>query len=132
MWSTQHTAETTVDADRLWKVFTDIHTGRLTLPGGDVFEADGPLGVGATLRVTPAGQDTFTSRVIEFEPGRGYADVTEFGGLVLTFRHTFEPTADGTRVTHALRVEGEGEAGIGPAVSEDFPAQMQALFAAAS
>jgi hypothetical protein len=65
-----------------------------------------------------------------------YADQTEFGDVVLTFRHTLRPTSDGTRVTHQLVIDGPGAHAVGPdlgpQISADFPAAMQGLFEAAS
>lgn len=135
MWTHEHTAETDVPVDRLWRTFVAIHSGRLVLPGGDVFRPDGELAVGTRIAVTPAGQDTMTSVVTELEPGATYADETRFEDLVLTFRHSFEQLADGTRITHRLTISGPGadEAGpeLGPQISADFPEQLDALVDAA-
>jgi hypothetical protein len=138
MWSTEHRDHSPLDRKLLWATFTDIHAGRLTLPGGDRFEADGPLGVGTRLAVTPSGQETMTSTITEFEPSRRYADVTEFDGLTLTFSHDFvdEPgPAGGTTLTHRLVIDGPGADRIGPElgpqISADFPEQMRQLFVAA-
>ena len=136
MWKHEHSAQTSVDPASLWDTFTAIHSGRLTLPGGDRFEPEGELGVGTRIAVTPAGQDTMTSVVTEFEPGSVYADATEYNGLTLMFKHIFETRGDQTRITHLLTISGPAaeEVGpeIGPQISSDFPAQMDALIAAAS
>ena len=97
MWETEHSQVTDVDADRLWSVFEGVHSGRIVLPGGDVFRPEGPLEVGTKIQVTPAGQDTMISKVVEFVPGLRYADETEFNGLVLRFAHQFEK---GRRLVH--------------------------------
>lgn len=116
-------------------LFTAIHSGTLTLPGGDRFEPAGELAVGTRLAVTPAGQETMASVVTEFEPGKIYSDATEYNGLTLTFKHVFETHGAQTRLTHLLTISGPAadEVGpeIGPQISADFPAQMNALFAAA-
>ena len=64
MWETEHSQVTDVDADRLWSVFEGVHSGRIVLPGGDVFRPEGPLEVGTKIQVTPAGQDTMISKVV--------------------------------------------------------------------
>lgn len=135
MWETEHSQVTDVDTDRLWSVFEGVHSGRIVLPGGDVFRPEGPLGVGTKIHVTPAGQDTMISKVAEFVPGLRYADETEFNGLVLRFAHQFEKVEDGTKITHRLTISGDGsdQVGpeIGPQISADFPDQMDALIAEA-
>lgn len=122
-------------AEQIWRTFADVHAGRLTLPGGDVFEPDGELAVGTRIAVTPAGQDRMISTVTEFEPGRRYADVTVVDGITLTFSHDFVTATTGTTVTHRLCIGGPGAdvvgPELGPQISSDFPGQMRALFAAA-
>lgn len=136
MWTTQHTDETTAPAHAVWQALRLLHTGDLVLPGGDVFEIHGPFEVGTEISVTPAGQDTFRSRITELVEDERYADVTEFGDLVLTFRHRLAPADGGTRVTHELVIDGPGSDAVGPElgpqISADFPGAMRALFDAAS
>lgn len=135
MWVHEATTETDVPVDRIWQTFVDVHSGRLTLPGGDVFRPEGDLAVGTRIAVTPAGQDTMTSVVTELEPRAAYADETRYGDLTLTFRHRFEPLGGATRITHSLTITGAGadDAGpvIGPQISADFPEQLDALVDAA-
>jgi hypothetical protein len=135
MWKHQYSSETSVAPEKLWETFAAIHSGKLVLPGGDRFEPEGDLAVGTRIAVTPAGQDTMTSVVSEFEPGKVYADETEYNGLVLTFAHLFEPQGARTRITHLLTIAGPDadEIGpkIGPQISSDFPEQMEALIEAA-
>jgi hypothetical protein len=65
-----------------------------------------------------------------------YADQTQFGDLLLTFRHTLAALPDGrTKVTHELEIDGADADKVGPElgpqISEDFPVAMNDLFAAA-
>ncbi|ERH25907.1 hypothetical protein HMPREF1979_00056 [Actinomyces johnsonii F0542] len=135
MWETEHSQVTDVDAGHLWSVFEGVHSGRIVLPGGDVFRPEGPLGVGTKIQLTPAGQDTVVTKIVEFVPGSRYADETEFNGLVLRFAHRFEKVEGGTKITHRLTISGDNadQMGpkIGPQISADFPDQMNALIAAA-
>ena len=132
MWTNEYIAETTLDRQTVWSALRDLHTGALTDVGADTFELHGPFAVGTELTVTPVGQDPFPSTIIDLVENETYADRTEFGTLVLTFRHTLAPTEEGTRVTHRLEIDGEGadEVGpeLGPQISGDFPASMAALF----
>jgi hypothetical protein len=135
MWSTEYTAETPLPRAAVWTALREVHEGRRNAPGADAFELDGPFAIGSVVRVTPAGQDTFASTIVELEDGRRYADRTEFGGVVLVFAHTLEDAALGTRVTHRLEITGPDAdttgPELGPQIAEDFPEAMQALFAAA-
>src|SRR6478752_2918434 len=106
VWTHEYSAETGVNPTSLWDTFTAIHSGSLTLPGGDRFEPEGELAVGTRVAVTPAGQETMTSVVTEFEPGNVYADSTEYNGLTLTFTHVFETRGAQTRITHLLAISG--------------------------
>ena len=125
MWSTQHSQITDVSIPALWRTFIAVHSGELTLPGGDHFEPERELAVGTRIAMTPAGQEQVISTVTE----------TPFNGLILTFRHEFEPVKEGTRITHTLEITGDEAntigAHIGPGISSDFPAQMSELIKAA-
>lgn len=136
MWTTAHSAETDQPPATVWAALRDIHTGATTAAGGDVFEIHGPFAVGTELSVTPAGQETFRSRIVELVENERYADETQFGDITLTFRHTLEPLAAGARVTHELLIEGPSADTVGPElgpqISADFPAAMQGLFEAAA
>src|SRR6478752_6644772 len=116
MWKHQHSAETDVDPARLWETFTAVHSGALTLPGGDHFEPQGDLAVGTKIVVTPEGQEAMTSVITELEPGEAYADATEYNGLTLTFKHLFQAEGERTRITHLLTITGPGADEIGPEI----------------
>lgn len=86
--------------------------------------------------MTPQGQDTLRSRIVELVENEAYADETSFGELTLRFRHALARLDDGgTRVTHALVIDGPDadQVGpeLGPQISADFPAAMSDLIAAA-
>lgn len=132
MWSTEHTAETTLTRDAVWAALRDLHTGDLTYDGADAFQLDGPFAVGTELTITPVGQDPFRSTIVDLVDGETYADRTGFGDLTLTFRHTLVDTPTGTSVTHRLDITGPSadEVGpeLGPQISDDFAESMAALF----
>ena len=105
--------------------------------GGNTYVIHGPFAVGTELSVTPEGSDeALTSTIVELIDGRAYADRTEFNGLILTDRHELTPLqGGGTRVTHQLIIGGPAAAAVGPnlgpQISEDYPAVMDELIAAA-
>ena len=132
MWTTEYTATTPLPREAVWTALRELHSGRLTYPGADRFVLDGPFAVGSRIAVTPEGQQEMISTIVELVDNERYADVTEFGGISLLFRHTLESTDDGTRVTHRLEISGDGadEVGpeLGPQISGDFDTSMAALF----
>ena len=135
MWSNEYSAETALAPEAVWTALEELHSGRLSYPGSDTFELHGPFAVGTEVSVTPAGQDTFRSTIVELVENERYADLTRFGRLELLFRHTLERLPSGTRVTHRLEIDGDGvdEVGpeLGPQISGDFDESMAALFEAA-
>jgi hypothetical protein len=136
MWSTEYSTETDLAAPAIWAALSDLHHGVALDGNSDRFELHGPFAVGTELTVTPQGQGSFRSTITELTENSVYADRTEFGGLILTFRHTLAPLAGGgTRVTHELMIDGDDAATmgpeLGPQISADFPEAMNALLAAA-
>jgi hypothetical protein len=136
MWSTEHTATTDIPPAPIWQALRDLHSGIPLGQHSDHFELHGPFAVGTEVSVTPQGQETMRSVIVDLEEGRTYADRTDYQGLSLLFRHTLTPLPSGeTQVTHRLEIIGPGadEIGpeIGPQISSDFPVTMQELLAAA-
>jgi len=118
-------------------VLRDTRTGVSSIDGGNTYVIHSPFAVGTELSVTPAGSDeALTSTIVELGDGEVYADRTEFNGLILTDRHQLTPLAGGgTRIIHQLIIGGQDAATIGPKlgpqISEDYPAVMDQLIAAA-
>lgn len=136
MWNHQHAGTTTAAPELVWAALRDLHSGIALSERSDVFELHGPFALGTRVSVTPQGQQRFTSTIVEFDEGHSYADLTEFGGVTLLFRHRLEALADGgTRIVHALTIDGPDAESVGPELGpqivEDFPATMDDLIAAA-
>ena len=136
MWTTEHAADTDITPAAVWAALRDLHAGEVTSESGDTFEIHGPFAVGTELTVTPKGQDSFTSMIIEIVENEAYADRTEFDGLTLLFRHTLKELPDGgTRVAHRLEIAGPAADKVGPElgpqISDDFPTAMADLLAIA-
>jgi hypothetical protein len=115
-----------------------VRTGAGSAGSSAAYAIHGPFAVGTRLSATPDGmQEALTATITELDDGRAYADQTEFNGLTLTDRHTLTPlTGGGTRITHQSVISGPGAttAGpqLGPSISEDYPAAMSTLIAAAA
>ncbi|EFC84565.1 SRPBCC family protein [Parafrankia sp. EUN1f] len=137
MWTTEYSAVADAAPEAVWAALRDLHSGVKLSDRSDTFELHGPFVVGTELSVTPAGQDTFRSKIVELDEPKVYADQTQFGELTLLFRHVLIPLEPGrTKVTHHLEISGPGSDDVGPElgpqISEDFPEAMADLFAAAS
>ena len=135
-WTTAHTAQTDLAPTAIWTALRAVHEGRIAAAGGDVFQIHGPFAVGTELSVTPAGQDTFRSTIVDLEPDHRYADETTYGDVTLRFTHTLDPAPDGgTQITHELLISGPAAAEVGPElgpqISADFPEAMAGLVDAA-
>jgi Polyketide cyclase / dehydrase and lipid transport len=136
MFTTNYSADTEASPEQVWAAIQSLHSGTRLSERSDAFELHGPFALGTELSVTPQGQGTFRSKIVEFVEHRVYADRTEYEGLTLLFRHTLSPNGQGTTVTHELVIDGPGVAEVGPIVgsqiSADFPVAMADLMAAAA
>ena len=135
MWTIEHTAITDAQPAAIWAALRELHSGVPLGEHSDHFELHGPFAVGTEVSVTPQGQDTMRSVIVELDEGRSYADSTRFGDLTLLFRHTPDALPSGTRVTHRLEIHGPSADDVGrelgPQISGDFPITMDELLAAA-
>jgi hypothetical protein len=136
MWSYEFATNTEVDRAACWAALKAVHTGQATTASGDIFQLHGPFETGTELSVTPAGQETFRSVIIELHEGKAYADLTDYAGLTLAFRYTLaDLPGGGTRLSHSLVIDGDNvdEAGpaLGPQITADFPADLADLVALA-
>lgn len=137
MWTHEHTAETPLAREAIWKVLADIDNWARWDTSMESVALLGPFAVGSQLSMTPIGQDAIVSTITEIAENERYADETEFNGLTLRFSHTLAALpAGGTRVVHRLEIDGPGAdaAGpqVGPMITEDFPEAMEGLLRCAA
>ena len=132
MWTNEYTAISPLSAAAIWNALKALHEGSLTYEGSDTFVLHGPFAKGTRVSVTPVGQDTFESVIVDLIDNVTYADETSFGDTRLLFRHTLLQVEGGTQVTHRLEISGPsaGEVGpeLGPQISGDFDVSMAKLF----
>src|SRR4051794_36996298 len=115
MWNTEDRAETEAPPAAVWSALRDLHSRIALSENSDAFGLHGPFEVGTELSVTPRGQETFRSRIVELVEAEVYADLTAFGELSLLFRHTLTPRpGGGTVVSHELTIDGEAADRVGP------------------
>ena len=136
MWSHDYSLTTELAPQPLWQVLADIE-GWVGWNGGiESIELDGPLAAGTTFRMTPPGEDTVTSTIIELQPDALFTDLTEMDGLAIKVEHRLDPQPEGgTSITYRVEVTGavpdEVAEEVGTAVSADFPDVIAGLVAAA-
>ncbi|MGI8825248.1 MAG: SRPBCC family protein [Chloroflexota bacterium] len=136
MWIHVHTGETTVSPEAVWKVLRNIDQGASWDTSMDWVRLQGPFRAGSEVVMKPKGQDPITSVIVEVVESERYDDETHLGEVTLRFSHTLKALDNGgTRVIHRLEITGlaADQVGpeLGPAITEDFPEAMEALFARA-
>ena len=137
MWEHEHTAETAISPEAVWRVLADLDQWASWDTSMDWVRLEGPFQVGSQVTMKPKGQDPITSVILEATENQAYADQTDLGEVTLRFSHTLQPLAGGaTRVIHRLKITGPAadQLGpeLGPAITEDFPEAMDALLARAA
>jgi hypothetical protein len=132
MWSYEHGVEADVTADAVWRAWADVERWGEWNADIERIAIDGPFATGATIEMTPRGEDPVLLRVAKARSGEGFVDVAEMGDVVVTTAHLVEPSADG-RVRIVYRTEITGPAAeevgpqLGPAITGDFPETIAAL-----
>lgn len=137
MWTHEYVAETTATPQQVWQVLTDLDNWGAWDTSLEWVRLQGPFAVGSQVVMKPIGQDPVTSTIVAATPQTCYADQTWYGGVVLRFSHTLDPTGGGrTRVTHRLEITGDGAdqiaSTLGPQITADFPDAMRALLTRAT
>jgi uncharacterized protein YndB with AHSA1/START domain len=137
MWTHEHTAETQLAPEAVWKVLKDIDNWPRWDTSMEAVTLEGPLAVGSRVAMTPTGQEPITSVITAAKENELYADETDLGDVTLRFSHTLTRLPDGgTRISHWLEISGPkaDELGpeLGPAITADFPEAMDALLACAA
>ena len=136
-WTHEHTADTLVAPSDVWATLRALYTGTELGDTGDHIEIHGPFAAGTRLSVTPKGANFVVDcTIVEVVEGEVFAYRTELNGVMITSRHTLAATQEGgTRITHQSAIAGPGaeRSGprIGPRLTEDHPAAMDQLIAAA-
>ena len=132
MWTHEYTREIPAPSETVWRLLADVEGWVEWNDGIASIALDGPLAVGARFRMTPPGEPTLTSTIVELEPGRVLTDLTELDGVAVRVEHRLAPGPEATAVTYRITVSGaalpDGTAAeIGTAVSADFPDVLDGL-----
>jgi uncharacterized protein YndB with AHSA1/START domain len=132
MWTYEHAVETSVPRAALWSRWSDVEAYPEWNAGITGIEADGPFAAGTSFTMTPPEGDPVRLTLTEVVTGVRFTDVMDAGDVVVTTVHLLEPVgADRTRVVYRTEITGPAADRIGPdlgpAITADFPAVLDAL-----
>jgi hypothetical protein len=134
MWTTEH--KRTIDAGitEIFEAFADVTRWPEWNAGAEWVELDGPFAAGTTGRMKIPDQDALAFTLVWVDPTGGFEDATpiEDAGIVVRVRHSLWRLDGGrTLVRYTTTIDGPAadELGpvIGPEISGDFPAVLEAL-----
>lgn len=131
MWSYEYSLDTDKTVREIWARYQNHETWAEWDQGLDHVQADGPLAVGTTGKLTPKGQRAIPFTITDVEELIGFTDECAVGDLVIRFRHELTRVEGVTRVTHGVVISGPGseQAGpqVGPVVTAAIPASVAEL-----
>ena len=133
MWSSEHTIEADVRAERIWEVWADVPRWPEWNADIESISIDGPFAAGSTVAMTPRGQETVELRIAEARDAELFVDDAEVAGTRVSTTHRVEPLGEGrVRVVYRLEAAGPAEAELGPVITSDFDETLAALVARAT
>jgi Polyketide cyclase / dehydrase and lipid transport len=128
MWTTEHSIETIITPDAIWRAWADVPAWPRW--NGDIerIELTGPFADGSTIAMTPKGQEPVQLRLAEVVEGERFIDEADVGGTMVRTTHRIDRLGGGrARVVYRLEASGPAAQAIGPAVSADFDDTLTAL-----
>ena len=132
MWQRSFSIHASAPVAAVWRLFEDVEGWKSWNAGIESISMRGPFAQGTEFVMKPPGQDAFTSRLVDVVPLRRFEDETVVGDVRVVVDHQVErQSAAQTRITYTATVTGPGAAEIGAAVTDDFPAVLEALAALA-
>ena len=128
IWECEYDLVTTASPEAIWRLFCDVPGWKQWNAGIEEIVIDGPFEAGTTFKMTPPGQETFTSLLVDVKPLELFVDETRVGDLVVRVAHRIERMdGRGARVIYSVKAIGDGAAEVGPMVSADFPQVLKRL-----
>ena len=127
-WECEHAIEVNASPRAVWALFEDVAGWTRWNAGIESIEFDGRFQAGGSFRMTPPGQPTLTSRLVEVTDQVGFVDETHVGDLKVYVEHRIDPLHDGTcRVVYSLSAFGPECEEAGPQIASDFPQVLSSL-----
>jgi hypothetical protein len=131
MWQRSFSIFTPAPVAAVWRLFEDVEGWTAWNAGIESIGIHGPFASGTEFTMKVPGQEAFRSRLVDVVPNRRFVDETVVGDIRVLVDHHVESDGAQTRITYTASVTGPGEAEIGAAVTDDFPAVLEALVALA-
>jgi hypothetical protein len=128
MWMTEHSIETDVPLDAIWRAWAEV--ARWPEWNADIerIELIGPFETGSTIAMTPHGQAPVKLRLADVVEGERFVDEAQVAQTVIRTTHQIEPLDNGAaRILYRLEASGPSADAIGPAISADFDDTLRAL-----
>jgi Polyketide cyclase / dehydrase and lipid transport len=133
MWASEHSMETTVAPEAIWRLWADVERWPQWNADIERIELRGPFAPGATIAMTPRGAETVELRIAEAVEGEMFVDEADLEGTVIRTLHRIERVdGDRSRVVYRLEATGPAAEQLGPAISADFHETIASLIARAA
>jgi hypothetical protein len=78
MWTHEHTRETDVSVETIWRILRDIDAWTTWDTSMEEIKIQGPFAVGTEISMTPKGQHPIRSTITTVRENEVYADETQF------------------------------------------------------
>lgn len=107
MWSKTYSKRVRdVQAEKVWKVWTDVNQWHTWQPDIEYAKLDGDFKVGNTFKLKPRGGPGVTIEIIKVESSRQFTDLTRFPGARMFGCHEFIDHGDELEIRTTMSIEG--------------------------
>ncbi len=132
MWTTEHSIETEVAPEAIWRLWSDVAGWPGWIADIEQIELSGPFTAGSTISMTPEGQEPVELRIAEAVEPELFVDEADLGDVVVRTVHRVEPLGDErNRIVYRMEITGPAADTVGPElgpqISGDFPETLAAL-----
>src|SRR2546423_3725955 len=132
MWTSEHSIETNVAADAIWRAWADVP--RWPEWNGDIerIELTGPFATGSLIVMTPQRQEPVQLRLADVVEGERFVDEADVAGTLVRTTHRIEALDEQrARVVYRLEASGPAAEANRPAISADLDDPPRAVGGAA-
>src|SRR5512133_794151 len=132
MWTNEQSIETVASPEAIWRLWSDVAGWPQWNADIEEIAISGPFATGATITMTPSGQEPVELRIAEAVEPHLFVDEADLGDAVVRTVHRVERLEGGrNRVVYRMEISGPAAASVGPElgpqISADFPETLAAL-----
>src|SRR5262245_3506062 len=136
MWANEHSVETSVAQEKVWRLWADVAGWREWNRDIEQVELVGAFAAGGTILMRPSGDEPIELRITEAVEPEMFIDEADMGEIVVRTIHRVERIDhDRARVRYRMEITGPGAdtfgPQIGPEIGADFPRVLAGLVARA-